>query len=135
MIFQLQDDSCLIPIYFREPSTIVGYAKGDFSRTHVSVDWSSISGIYGSYNFAEDGDFEIICKDAKRIIPLQFGRPLDAKFAMNEAASTIYGYRADIIQTDIVGKRMIEHISIYDIDHITGSYNFSPIIFDINKNL
>ena len=131
MLLQLQDETILVPLEFTEPDVITGYALGDSGRKLLSVRWQDVSAFMGSYNFAEDGDFEVVCKNGSRLIPLQFGRPCDAATEEGGPSDKIYGYRADAVETDIVGKRMIEHMTVSDIDSITGGYRLSPIITDI----
>ena len=131
MMFKLQDESILVPLTFAEPDIITGYILDDPEKEMRSVRWQDVAAFLGSYNFAEDGDFEVRCKDGMRLVPLQFGRPCDAATEDSGPSDIIYGYRADMIQTDIVGKRMIEHISVTDIESISGRYLFSPVITDI----
>jgi len=131
MLLLLNDETAFVPLAFAEPDTITGYVLNDEGRTERAVRWQDVAAFRGSYNFAEDGDFEVLCKNGRRLIPLQFGRPCDASTGDSGPADTIYGYRADIVETDIVGKRMIERITTADIEGIRGSYRFSPIITDI----
>lgn len=131
MLLQLQDETILVPLEFAEPDVITGYVMGDPERKQITVSWQDVSAFRGSYNFAEDGDFEVVCKNGSRLIPLQFGRPCDAATEEGGPSDKIYGYRADTVETDIVGKRMIEHITVSDIAGITGSYRLSPIITDL----
>ena len=131
MLLKLQDETVLVPLEFAEPDTINGYTMDDPEKKLRSVSWQDVAAFMGSYNFAEDGDFEVLCKDGRRLIPLQFGRPCDAATADSGPSDKIYGYRADQIETDIVGKRMIEHLTVADIAGIRGSYRLSPVIKDI----
>lgn len=131
MLLQLQDGTVMVPLEFAEPDIISGYIMDDPEKKPCSVSWQDVAALMGSYNFAEDGDFEVLCKDGMRLIPLQFGRPCDAATAESGPSDKIYGYRADQIETDIVGKRMIEHLSLADIAGICGSYRLSPVIKDI----
>ncbi|MBO6069227.1 MAG: hypothetical protein J6P50_08485 [Bacteroidales bacterium] len=120
-----------MPLELAEPDIISGYIMDDPEKKPRTVSWQDVAAFLGSYNFAEDGDFEVLCKNGKRLIPLQFGRPCDAATAESGPSDKIYGYRADQIETDIVGKRMIEHLSLADIAGICGSYHLSPVIKDI----
>lgn len=131
MLLQLQDGTILVPLELAEPDIIAGYTMDDPEKKPRSVSWQDVAAFLGSYNFAEDGDFEVLCKNGTRLIPLQFGRPCDAATAESGPSDKIYGYRADQIETDIVGKRMIEHLSVADIAGIRGSYRLSPVIKDI----
>lgn len=131
MLLQLQDESVLVPLTFTEPDIITGYALGDPEKKEKTVRWQDVAAFRGSCNFAEDGDFEVLCKDGLRLVPLQFGRPCDAATQESGPSDKIYGYRADIIETDIVGKRLIQHLSVSDIAGIRGSYRLSPFINDI----
>ena len=131
MLLQLQDGSVLVPLVIAEPAVIKGYMMDDPERKEVTAGWQDIAAFMGSYNFAEDGDFEVLCKDGMRLVPLQFGRPCDASTGDNGPSDKIYGYRADQIETDIVGKRLIQHLSVADITGIRGNYSFSPFIKDI----
>lgn len=131
MLLQLQDGSVLAPLLFAEPDIISGYLIEDPERKEVSVNWQDVAAFMGSYNFAEDGDFEVLCKDGCRLVPLQFGRPCDASTEEGGPSDIIYGYRADMVETDIVGKRLIRHLSVADIAGIRGGYRFSPMIRDL----
>ena len=131
MLLKLQDETVLVPLEFAESDTITGYTLDDPEKKLRYVSWQDVAAFMGSYNFAEDGDFEVICKDGRRLIPLQFGRPCDAATADSGPSDKIYGYRADQIETDIVGKRMIEHLTVADIAGICGNYRLSPVIKDI----
>ena len=131
MLLQLQDETILVPLEFAEPDAITGYTMDDPEKMPRSVSWQDVAAFMGSYNFAEDGDFEVLCKNGMRLVPLQFGRPCDAATADSGPSDKIYGYRADQIETDIVGKRMIEHLTLSDIAGICGSYRLSPVIKDI----
>lgn len=103
----------------------------DQERKEVSASWQDVAAFMGSYNFAEDGDFEVLCNDGSRLVPLQFGRPCDASTEEGGPSDKIYGYRADVVETDIVGKRLIRHLTVADIAGIRGSYRFSPMIRDL----
>ena len=131
MLLQLQDGSVLVPLVIAEPDTITGYILDDPERKEVSASWQDVAAFMGSYNFAEDGDFEVLCKDGGRLVPLQFGRPCDASTEEGGPSDKIYGYRADMVETDIVGKRLIHHLSVADIAGVSGGYRFSPVIKDI----
>ena len=131
MLLQLQDETILVPLEFAEPDAITGYTMDDPEKKPRSVSWQDVAAFMGSYNFAEDGDFEVLCKNGMRLVPLQFGRPCDAATADSGPSDKIYGYCADQIETDIVGKRMIEHLTLSDIAGICGSYRLSPVIKDI----
>lgn len=131
MLLQLQDETILVPLEFAEPDAITGYTMDDPEKKPRSVSWQDVAAFMGSYNFAEDGDFEVLCKNGMRLVPLQFGRPCDAATADSGPSDKIYGYHADQIETDIVGKRMIEHLTLSDIAGICGSYRLSPVIKDI----
>ena len=131
MLLQLQDETILVPLEFAEPDAITGYTMDDPEKKPRSVSWQDVAAFMGSYNFAEDGDFEVLCKNGMRLVPLQFGRPCDAATADSGPSDKIYGDRADQIETDIVGKRMIEHLTLSDIAGICGSYRLSPVIKDI----
>jgi len=131
MLLQLHDGSVLVPLRFAEPDIITGYTMDDPDKSMRSIGWQDVAAFMGSYNFAEDGDFEVICKNGMRLVPLQFGRPCDASTEEGGPSDKIYGYRSDQIETDIVGKRMIEHLSVADIAGISGCYRFTPVIKDI----
>ena len=131
MLLQLQDDSVLVPLVIAEPDVISGYLMDDPERKEVSASWQDVAAFMGSYNFAEDGDFEVLCNDGSRLVPLQFGRPCDASTEEGGPSDKIYGYRADVVETDIVGKRLIRHLTVADIAGIRGSYRFSPMIRDL----
>ena len=131
MLLQLQDETVLVPLFFAEPDTITGYTLDDPEKKERVVRWQDVRAFMGSCNFAEDGDFEVICRNGMRLVPLQFGRPCDAATEEGGPSDKIYGYRADQIETDIVGKRMIEHLTVADIEGIRGSYRLSPFIKDI----
>jgi hypothetical protein len=131
MLLQLQDETVLVPLAFGEPDIITGYTMDDPERKERSVRWQDVTAFMGSCNFAEDGEFEVLCKDGMRLVPLQFGRPCDAATEEGGPSDKIYGYRADQIETDIVGKRLIQHLAISDIEGIRGSYRLSPFIKDL----
>ena len=131
MLLQLQDGSVLVPLVIAEPDVISGYLMDDPERKEVSARWQDVAAFMGSYNFAEDGDFEVLCNDGSRLVPLQFGRPCDASTEEGGPSDKIYGYRADVVETDIVGKRLIRHLTVADIAGIRGSYRFSPMIRDL----
>ena len=131
MLLQLQDGSVLVPLVITEPDVISGYLMDDPERKEVSASWQDVVAFMGSYNFAEDGDFEVLCNDGSRLVPLQFGRPCDASTEEGGPSDKIYGYRADVVETDIVGKRLIRHLTVADIAGIRGSYRFSPMIRDL----
>lgn len=131
MLLQLQDGSVLVPLVIAEPDFISGYLMDDPERKEVSASWQDVAAFMGSYNFAEDGDFEVLCNDGSRLVPLQFGRPCDASTEEGGPSDKIYGYRADVVETDIVGKRLIRHLTVADIAGIRGSYRFSPMIRDL----
>lgn len=131
MLLQLQDGSVLVPLVITEPDVISGYLMDDQERKEVSASWQDVAAFMGSYNFAEDGDFEVLCNDGSRLVPLQFGRPCDASTEEGGPSDKIYGYRADVVETDIVGKRLIRHLTVADIAGIRGSYRFSPMIRDL----
>ncbi|MBR4772456.1 MAG: hypothetical protein IK009_06975 [Bacteroidales bacterium] len=131
MLLQLQDGSVLVPLVIAEPDVISGYLMDDPERKEVSASWQDVAAFMGSYNFAEDGDFEVLCNDGSRLVPLQFGRPCDASTEEGGPSDKIYGYRADVVETDIVGKRLIRHLTVADIAGIRGSYRFSPMIRDL----
>ena len=131
MLLQLQDGSVLVPLVITEPDVISGYLMDDPERKEVSASWQDVAAFMGSYNFAEDGDFEVLCNDGSRLVPLQFGRPCDASTEEGGPSDKIYGYRADVVETDIVGKRLIRHLTVADIAGIHGSYRFSPMIRDL----
>lgn len=131
MLLQLQDGSVLVPLVITEPDVISGYLMDDPERKEVSASWQDVAAFMGSYNFAEDGDFEVLCNDGSRLVPLQFGRPCDASTEEGGPSDKIYGYRADVVETDIVGKRLIRHLTVADIAGIRGSYRFSPMIRDL----
>ena len=131
MLLQLHDGSVLVPLVIAEPDIISGYIMDDQERKEVSASWQDVAAFMGSYNFAEDGDFEVLCNDGSRLVPLQFGRPCDASTEEGGPSDKIYGYRADVVETDIVGKRLIRHLTVADIAGIRGSYRFSPMIRDL----
>ena len=131
MLLQLQDGSVLVPLVIAEPDIISGYIMDDQERKEVSASWQDVAAFMGSYNFAEDRDFEVLCNDGSRLVPLQFGRPCDASTEEGGPSDKIYGYRADVVETDIVGKRLIRHLTVADIAGIRGSYRFSPMIRDL----
>ena len=131
MLLQLKDETIMVPLTFAEPDIITGYAMDDPERKEKTARWQDVAAFMGSCNFAEDGDFEVLCKNGMRLIPLQFGRPCDAATEEGGPSDKIYGYRADQVETDIVGKRMIEHLTVADIEGIRGSYRLSPFIKDI----
>lgn len=131
MLLQLKDGSVLVPLVLAEPDIISGYMMDDPERKELSVRWQDVAAFMGSYNFAEDGDFEVLCNDGGRLVPLQFGRPCDASTEEGGPSDKIYGYRADVVETDIVGKRLIHHLTVQDMAGISGSYRFSPVIKDI----
>lgn len=131
MLLQLKDGPVLVPQTFAEPDVITGYILDDQERKERTVRWEDVEAFLGSCNFAEDGDFEVICKDGLRLVPLQFGRPCDAATQESGPSDKIYGYRADSVETDIVGKRLIRHLCLSDIAGIHGGYRLSPYIKDI----
>ena len=138
MIIKLKDkdpgSELFVPLMFKDGEEIFGYLKDDAFRATFTVRWSDVEGFLGSYNFAEDGDFEFVRTDGMRIIPLQCGRPFDSQNDAPEPSDMIYGYRADIVEQDLMGKRMIERFPVEQVSHITGHYQFSPIISDIFVN-
>ena len=135
MIIKLKDKEpgaeLFIPLVFRDGDEISGYLKDDPFRATFTIHWIDVEGFLGSYIFAEDGEFEIVRIDGIAIIPLQCGRPFDSQNDAPEPSDVIYGYRADIVEQDLLGKRMIERFPVGEVDHITGRYQFSPIISDI----
>ena len=131
MLLQLQDETVFVPLAIAEPDLIAGYEKDDPERSIKAVTWQDVAAFLGSYNFAEDGDFELLCRNGMKIIPLQFGRPCDASTEDSGPSDIIYGYRAGSLETDIMGRRMIEHIPVSEITGIQGSYRFSPVITDL----
>ena len=131
MLLKLQDETILVPLSFAEPDIVTGYIMDDPERKVKPVHWQDVAAFLGSCNFAEDGDFEVLCKNGMRLVPLQFGRPCDAATEEGGPSDKIYGYRADQIETDIVGKRLIQHLTVSDIAGISGHYCLSPFIKDI----